>query len=105
MQDDPNCTISIEILNSLLQLNTIAMRPHDIEANVLPQYDQYKLAYDENTYAILAKYYLNKRDLNKVIELFDKSQEAKLKPVNKMLASYLEAGLRQQDTKTIIHAL
>jgi len=37
--------------------------------------------------------------------LFDKSQEAGLKPVRSLAASYLEAGLRQQNTEIIIHAL
>jgi len=48
---------------------------------------------------------LLKRDHDKVIELFDKSQEAGLKIINKLAASYLEAGLRKQDTEVIIHAL
>lgn len=73
MQDDPNCTVSIEVLNSLLNLNAIAMRPHDIEAKVLPQYAMHKLSYDANTYSHLARFYLDKRDLDKVVELFDKS--------------------------------
>ena len=45
------------------------------------------------------------RDLDKVIDLFDKSQAAGLKPIRSLVSSYLEAGLRKQDTEIIIHAL
>lgn len=105
MQDSPDCEVSVEVLNSLLYLNTVAIRPLEIESKILPLYQQHKLKYDENTYAHLAKLYLDKRELDKVVELFDRSQEAGLKPVNKMLTCYLEAGLRKQDTSIIIHAL
>ncbi len=43
--------------------------------------------------------------MDKVIELFDKSQEAGLKPVRSLASSYLEAGLRSEKTEIIIHAL
>ena len=45
------------------------------------------------------------RDLDKVVELFDKSQEAGLKPIRSIASSYLEAGLRKEDPEIIIHAL
>lgn len=48
---------------------------------------------------------LNLRDLDQVVRLFDKSQEAGLKPINKLVGSYLEAGIRKQNTELIIHAL
>lgn len=35
-QDAPNCEISVEVLNSLVQLYCVALKPHDIEAKVLP---------------------------------------------------------------------
>ena len=43
--------------------------------------------------------------MDKVVELFDKSQAAGLKPIRKLVASYLEAGLRTENTEIIIHAL
>ena len=45
------------------------------------------------------------RDLDKVVDLFDKSQAAGLRPIRDLVSSYLEAGLRKQDTEIIIHAL
>ena len=48
---------------------------------------------------------MNLRDLDKVVELFDKSQEAGLKPIRNLCQCFLEAGLRKQDTELIIHAL
>ena len=73
MQDSPDCEVSVEVLNSLLYLNTVAIRPLEIESKILPLYQQHKLKYDENTYAHLAKLYLDKRELDKVVELFDRS--------------------------------
>ena len=94
--------MSVEVLNSLLYLFTVAVKPQEIEAKILPQYTLHNIPFDENTYAHLSKLYLNLRELDKVVELFDKSQEAGLKPVNKLLACFLEAGLRKQDTSIII---
>jgi len=105
VQEVKDCEVSVELLNSLLQLHVVAVKPSLIEAKVLPLYAVHKIEYDQNTYAHLARLYLDLRDMEKVVELFDKSQEAGLKPVNKLLASYLEAGLRKQSTETIIHAL
>ena len=83
----------------------VAIKPHEIEAKVLPQYALHKIPYDENTYAHLSKLYLDMRELDKVVDLFDKSQAAGLRPIRSLASSYLEAGLRKQDTEIIIHAL
>lgn len=95
MQQSTECEVSVEVLNSLIYLYTVAYKPHDIEAKVLPQYALHKIPYDENTYAHLSKMYLETRELDKVIELFDRSQAAGLKPVRKLAESFLEAGIRK----------
>ena len=73
MKESADCEVSIEVLNSLLQLYCVAVKPHDIEAKVLPEYEQNKIKYDSNTYANLAKLQLNLRDLDQVVRLFDRS--------------------------------
>ena len=105
MQEMPDAEININILNSLMYLYTAAVKPLEIEAKLLPQYALHKIEYDENTYAHLAKLHLNLRDLDKVVELFDKHDEAGLIPIRSMAHSYLEAGLRKKDTEIILHAL
>lgn len=95
MQEMPESEVSVQVLNSLIHLYAGAIRPHEIESKVLPQYALHKIAYDENTYAHLSKLYLYMRDLDKVIDLFDKSQAAGLKPIRSLVSSYLEAGLRK----------
>jgi len=105
MQEIPDCEISVNVLNSLISLFSAALKPHEIEAKVLPQFALHKISYDENTYAHLAKFYLNTRDHDQVVRLFDKSQEAGLNPIRSLVSSYLEAGLRKQNTEIIIHAL
>ena len=82
-----------------------AYRHNEIEAKVLPEFAKHKISFDENTYAHLSKMYLEMRDLDKVVDLFDKSQAAKLRPIRMLVESFLEAGLRKQDTALIIHAL
>ena len=105
MSQMPDVEINVQILNSLTYLHVQAVKPQEIEAKILPQYARHKIPYDENTYAHLSKLYLNLRDLDKVVELFDKSQEAGLKPIRNLCQCFLEAGLRKQDTELIIHAL
>lgn len=101
----PECEISVNILNSLLFMYRTAVKPMEIEAKVLPQYAIHKIDFDENTYAELAKLHLNLRDLDKVVEIFDKQDALGLKPIRSLAHSYLEAGLRKENTEIIIHAL
>ena len=72
MQDSPDCEISINILNSLIELYKVANKPLELEQKVLPQYALNKINFDQNTYNHLAKLYLNLRDLDKVVEIYDK---------------------------------
>ena len=43
----------------MLELYCHALKPHELEAKVLPEYTRYKINYDINTYAHLMKMHLN----------------------------------------------
>ena len=105
MQQTEAGQVNVQILNSLLYLYAEALKPHEIEAKVLAEFEKHQIKYDQNTYAHLAKLYLNTRDLDQVIKLFQKSQEVGLKPVAKLAHCYLEAGIRKEDTELIMHGL
>lgn len=49
-KDDPEITINIHILNSMLFLHTQALRIEDLDANVLPLYEKHKIKHDVYTY-------------------------------------------------------
>jgi len=66
---------NIHILNSLLFLYCNAVRAEEMEAKVLPLYDKYRIPHDIYTFQNLAQLYLNIRDLNTVIKLYDKIKE------------------------------
>ena len=88
-----------------MQLYVTAVKPEFIEAKVLPEYTLHKVAFDKNTYTHLSKLHLQTRDLDKVIAMFDQSQEKGLQPTWRLLSNFLEAGLRKNDPEIIIHAL
>jgi pentatricopeptide repeat protein len=81
LRDKPECEITIQVLNSLLILYGNALKPQELESKVLPEYQVNRIEYDANTYSHLMKLFLNIRDLDKVIELYRKSQDAEIKPV------------------------
>ena len=64
--------VNIHILNSLTFLFTQALRPEDLEANVLPLYEKYKIKHDMFTYQHLIRMYLNLRDLDTLMKLWDR---------------------------------
>ena len=67
---EEQCEVNVMVLNSLLYLFSISYKTNEIEAKILPEYAMNKIDYDENTYAILAKQYLEMRDLDKVYDMF-----------------------------------
>ena len=71
----------------------------------MPQYAKHRVEQDANTYAHLSAVYLKLRELDKVIELYDKSQEKGLKPTYKLISQYLEAALRKEDSELIYKGL
>lgn len=64
--------INGNILNSMVFLYANALRPDDLEANVLPLFDKYKLKHDVYTYQHLTRLYLNIRDIDAVFKLYDR---------------------------------
>lgn len=80
MQKD-GTDINVNILNSMVYLYSSALRPDDMEAHVLPLYDKYKIKHDVYTYQHLSKMYLDMRDLDAALKLYDKIHEKeKFKP-------------------------
>ena len=50
LQNDPDCNVTPQVLNSLLLLHCNAMRVDDLDSKVLILYDKHKIPYDIYTY-------------------------------------------------------
>lgn len=74
---DPN----INVLNSLVLLHAQAIRPAELEGMVLPMYEKYKVKHDLYTYQNLMRAYLNTRDNETILKLYDRMiYKDKIKP-------------------------
>ncbi len=64
--------VNIQVLNSLLLLYSNALRPEQLEAEVLPLYEKFKIKHDVYTYQNLTRMYLKLRDFDTIMLLWDK---------------------------------
>ena len=101
MLEKPDCEISPHILNSLLALYANAVEPLEIESKVLPEFSKHNIDLDANSYSQLMRLYMTQRDLDKVIDLYRKTEEANIKPIYKIMSYFLEAGMRKEDSALI----
>ena len=93
------------ILNSLLLLYCNALLPVQVETDVLPLYDRYRIKHDVYTYQNLAKLYSSMREFSKVFDLYNKCKEEQI-IVNKMLlVTTLDAAMREEQTNLIYKLL
>ena len=65
-----NIDMNIHVLNSYLYLYCSALRPEQMETDVLPLYDKYKIKYDLFTYQNLIQMYLKLRNHDLVLSLY-----------------------------------
>jgi pentatricopeptide repeat protein len=66
-----------------------------LEAEVLPLYEKYKIKHDVYTYQHLIKMYLNLRDMDTLMALWDRMRkQEQFSPNDKILQNVLEAGIR-----------
>ncbi len=87
--------MSIQVINSLLLLYTNALRPEQLEADILPLYNKYRMKHDVYTYQNLIKMYLKLRDLDTIMVLWDKIRTKEtFKPNQMVLNTVLEAAIR-----------
>jgi len=87
--------VNIQVLNSLLLLYSNALRPEQLEAEVLPLYDKFKIKHDIYTYQNLSRMYLKLRDLDTIMVLWDKLRSKETFKANlMMLNTVLEAAIR-----------
>lgn len=75
---------NIEVLNSMVYLYSSALRTEQLEADVLPLFDKYRIKHDVYTFQHISRMYLNLREHEMVLTLWDKLKDLKIKP-NKML--------------------
>lgn len=98
--------VNIQILNSLVLLHTNALRPEQLEADVLPLYEKYRLKHDVYTYQNLSKMYLNLRQLETVISLWDQLRNKEsFKPNQMLLNIVLESAMRLKDSDRLPQVL
>lgn len=64
--------VNIQVLNSLLLLYSNALRSEQLEAEVLPLYEKFKIKHDVYTYQNLTRMYLKLRDFDTIMLLWDK---------------------------------
>jgi hypothetical protein len=79
-EDGTGIAPNIEILNSMVLLFGSALRPDELEAEVLPLFDKYRIKHDVYTFQHISKMYLNLREHDMVISLWDKLKALKIKP-------------------------
>jgi len=63
---------NIQILNSMLLLHAHSLRTPEMESMVLPLYEKYKVKHDIYTYQHLLKAYLNVRENDTVLKIYDR---------------------------------
>ena len=105
LRQNPDAEVNIQILNSLLYLHTNALRPEELDANVLPLYEKYKIPHDIYTFQHLSKMYLTMADYERVKTLYKNLKLAGVKPNQLYLDSVLEASLRTDNADIIYDAL
>lgn len=94
------------MLNSLVLLYSNALRPEQLEAEVLPLYDKFKIKHDVYTYQNLSRMYLKLRDLDTIMILWDKLRTKESFSANLMLLNtVLEAAIRLKSSDRMVETL
>jgi len=101
LKQNPDAEVNIHILNSLLLLHTNALRVEELDANVLPLYEKFKIKHDIFTYQNLSKLYLNMTDYEMVKTLYKNLKAENIEPNQLYLNSVLEASLRTDDSDLV----
>lgn len=98
--------VNINVLNSMTLLYANALRAEQLEAEVLPLYDKYKIKHDVYTYQNLSRLYLDLRELDTVMKLYDRLREKEtFKPNQFLLNTLFETSLRLKDSDRIAMVL
>lgn len=105
LKNNPDAEVNIHILNSLLLLHTNALRVEELDANVLPLYEKFKIKHDVYTYQNLSKLYLNLTDYEMVKTLYKNLKAENIEPNQLYLNSVLEASLRTDDSDLVYQSL
>ncbi len=106
LKGDKDVEVNIQILNSLVLLHCNALRPEDLEADVLPLFDKHRIKHDVYTYQNLSKMYLTLRDLDTVMSLWDKLRKNEsFKPNQMLMQIVLEAAVRQKSSDRMVEVL
>jgi hypothetical protein len=105
IKENPDAEVNSHILNSLLLLHTNALRPHEMDANVLPLYDKHRIAYDIYTFQHLTKMYLNLAEYDMVKSLYKNLKQENITPNQLYLNGVLEASVRTDDADLVYDSL
>lgn len=104
-KEDPEVTININILNSMLYLHTQALRVEELDANVLPLYDKFKIKHDIYTYQHLSKMYLNLADYDMVVNMYLRLKKERIRPNQMYLNTVLDASMRTDKSDIVYDVL
>lgn len=98
--------VNIQVLNSMLLLYSNALRPEQLEAEVLPLYEKFKIKHDVYTYQNLTRMYLKLRDFETIMVLWDKLRTKEtFKPNQMMLNTVFEAAIRIKNSDRMVECL
>lgn len=98
--------VNIQVLNSMLLLFSNALRPEQLEAEVLPLYEKFKIKHDVYTYQNLTRMYLKLRDFDTIMVLWDKLRTKEtFKPNQMMLNTVFEAAIRIKNSDRMVECL
>lgn len=105
MLKDQKCEVNVYVLNTMLRLYVNALKPREMEAKILPEFEKHRVKYDQNTYGELMRLFLTTRDLDKVLEIYRKYEADFEKPIYKCMKVFLEVAMRKKDANLIQEAL
>jgi hypothetical protein len=87
----------------MVLLYSSALRPEQLEAEVLPLYEKHHIKHDVYTYQNLSRMYLALRDMDTVMSMWDRIRDKdKIKPNQMLLNTVFEAAIRLKDSDRMV---
>ena len=103
-----NIDISVNILDSLLEVHCIMHKIEDVDGLILPLYERYGYQYTVYTYEKLVQMLFDLRIFDRVIKIYNdlnKKKETSLLLSDNILNYVIETGLRTNDCDLIVSSL
>lgn len=100
-----NIPISVNVLNSLLEVHTANHKVDMVDGLVLPLFEKHNVPMNRFTYEHLFRMLIDKRNYEGIIDLWEKMKRNNMTPTQKTVNVYLESSLRANFSDGIVEAL